>query len=325
MATKRFFFVTGLPRSRTAWLSVFLTGYDSFCFHEGTGRFPDWASYVKALRERPEPWAGDSNPALIEHIDDLLAEFPDARFLIVRRDPGEALASFCASAPQEAEVIRAGWSDYVQRFEQAVAKIPDPMVVTMEGLKQEIVCRQLMVHLLRLPMDSERWRQLSDLRITTTFPEVRSKPKACTVDVNVEGFDFSGLSVRQYVQEDRPMLDEWWAYHKEAKMHAIRLPPLGIIVEDDAGPVAALWCYETFGTGVAWLAVPVTRPQLDYARASTVLAFAIMAMTQLAGTGHEPKGQFTCFRVIGPKSMGRLLERLGFTHQPDRTNYFLSL
>ena len=28
------FFITGLPRSRTAWFSTFFTGNNSFCYHE---------------------------------------------------------------------------------------------------------------------------------------------------------------------------------------------------------------------------------------------------------------------------------------------------
>jgi hypothetical protein len=320
-----FFFILGLPRSQTAWLSVMLTGPNSFCFHEGTGRFATWDEYVSALRGRPEAFVGDSNPALFENIDELIEEFPDARFLVVTRPQDQALAAFCAAVPHESEAIRQGWNDYVRRFTEAIARLPEHLTVTVKSLDHEETAQQIYAHLVNGQLDVDRWRMLRDLRITSTFPPVQSRPEALEVSVNVDGFDFSGLSVRHYSPEDRQMLDEWWKYHKEAPMHAIRLPPLGIIVEDAEGPAAALWCYETFGVGVAWLAVPVTRPKLGYARASTVLAFAILAMTQVAGKGHIPEGKYTCFRVIGTRGMGRLLERLGFTHQSDRTNYFLSI
>ncbi len=322
----RFFFILGLPRSRTAWLSVLLTGRDSFCFHEGTGAFPDFAAYAAALRARPEAYAGDSNPALAEHVDAILAEFPDARFAVIRRDPAEALESFCAAAPREAAMIRAGWDEMVAQFEAAVAKLPLHLTLRFEDLQTPAGCESIHAGLLGSSLDGARWEQLRQLHVTSIFPETRVDPLAKRkVEVNIDGFDFSGLTVRSYTAQDRPMLEEWFAYHKDTTMPQVRLAPLGLVAEDEQGPVAAIWCYETFGVGVAWIALPVTRPGLTYKRACTVMAFAIMAITQLAGTGFEPPASFTCFRVICPPAMGRLLKRLGFTEQPGRSNYFLSL
>lgn len=327
MGSKRFFFVFGMPRCRTAWLSVLLTGRDSFCFHEGTGLRATFAEYAEMLRARPESCVGDSSPALAEHMESLIAEFPEARFLIVRRPERDSLRSFCAADSANAEALRVGWAGYMEAWSAAAILPPTRMEVTLAELSSPETCARLHEWLTGAPMDEARWGQLHNLRITSTFPLVQhwAEPAPLAVSVNVEGFDFDGLSVRSYTPDDRVMVADWCLDHRESPMGEIRLSPLGIIVEDEQGPVAALWCYETFGAGVAWIGVPVTRPGLSYARASTVLAFAIMAITQLAGKGHVPEATYTCFRVIGSPAMGRLLKRLGFVEQPDRANFYLSL
>jgi hypothetical protein len=322
---KRFFFVLALPRCQTAWLSVFLSGRESFCFHEGTARFPDWRSYVAALRGRPELMVGDSSPALVEHADDLLAEFPGARFMVIARPYHESLAAFCAAAPQEADGLRAGWERYVALFESAIAKLPVHLSMTVADLDSEVSGNQAHLHLLGAPMDLVRWHQLRDLNVSSTFPPVKSRPASppLTVEVNVEGFDFAGLAVRSYDVADRPTLELWWMDHRGAPMADLPLPPLGIIVEDGDGPACALWCFETYGTGVAWIEMPITRPGLAYKRASTVLAFAVMALTKLAGAGYEPRGEFTRFRICCPPPMARMLRRIGFRELPPRSNLLL--
>jgi hypothetical protein len=48
------FFIHSLPRSGSAWLSVFLTGPDSFCYHEPFAK-PDWR---ERMQRRPETIVG---------------------------------------------------------------------------------------------------------------------------------------------------------------------------------------------------------------------------------------------------------------------------
>lgn len=325
METKRHFFILGLPRSRTAWLSMLLTDAQTFCFHEGAGSFPTWDAFAAALKARPEPCSGDSNAALFAWIEELVRDFPDAAFIVIRRDADECRESFCAAAPHSEGTIRAGWAEYVRLFEAALQKLPSYMEVPFAELNTLAACDAICQHATGRALDEGRWRKLRGLRVTADIPAPPVPvPQRFEVPVVVGGFDFAGLTVRAYSPQDRPMLAAWYEHHKDESFPQVRLPPLGIVVEDAEGPVAAVWCFETYGVGVAWIALPVTRPGLTYARASTVLAFAIMAITKLAGRSYVPPATFDCFRVICPPSMGKLLRRIGFTEQPGRSNYFLS-
>jgi hypothetical protein len=73
------FFVTGLPRSRTAWLANFLT-YEKFCFHEGMNGCYSLADYKEKLGEDN----GDSNTALA--LIDVEKEFPHCPVLVIHGD-----------------------------------------------------------------------------------------------------------------------------------------------------------------------------------------------------------------------------------------------
>ena len=326
---KRFFFVIGMPRTRTAWLSVLLTHGDTFCFHEGTGGFASVEDYAKALRERSEPCVGDANPSLVFHIDFLLREFPDARFLFVRRPSAESLESLCAEAPEDAEAIRAGWNGYLAAFEAAAVKAGERKEVESFALTDFEKCSQAVEHLTGQGLSAERFEQLSKLRIVSHFPTVKIMPpiERATFGVQVEreGFDFAGLTLTGYSNAtDRQMICRWFAEHKEAPMPDVGLPPLGVVVNDAQGPCAALWCFETYGTGVAWIELPITRPGLSLREAENAIAFAILGITQIAGKGHEPPAVFRRFRACCPPAMARTLKRLGFIESDQRSNLLLT-
>ena len=71
------FFVVGLPRSRTAWFSNFLTYENNFCYHEGIEGCFTLAEYKNKLGKTK----GDSCTALM--LLNLNKEFPNAPVLII--------------------------------------------------------------------------------------------------------------------------------------------------------------------------------------------------------------------------------------------------
>jgi hypothetical protein len=78
------FFITGLPRSRTAWLAAWLSA-DALCLHD-----------IPAPREgaRPAGTAGYSGPELATQYDELRAKFPSSKWLVVVRELADAIRSF---------------------------------------------------------------------------------------------------------------------------------------------------------------------------------------------------------------------------------------
>lgn len=82
------FLVMSLVRSRTAWLARFLNSDISVCYHEasihGIGK-------LKKLMAIPGIVGNSDSNNIMLDIDKI---FPDAKLLIIKRDPDEVLSSF---------------------------------------------------------------------------------------------------------------------------------------------------------------------------------------------------------------------------------------
>jgi hypothetical protein len=143
------------------------------------------------------------------------------------------------------------------------------------------------------------------------------------------GFDVGALRARFYEQDDLPLLQAWWSSRHGEDLPVALLPPLGVVVEDAGGEaIGMLWCYESYGVGVAWLEYPVTRPGLTLKQAWAVLAMAAAACMRYAGHHCDPPARYKVFRVATPSPIARLLRRLGFQFSdggtPQRAMFFLN-
>lgn len=100
-ANKNIFFVTGLPRSRTAWVANYLTYGNTFCFHDEA--FAHCAT-VQAVADRlaamPFENVGCANPLLLLFVERLQEIFPQAKWLFIRRDKQAVIESWCASGTE---------------------------------------------------------------------------------------------------------------------------------------------------------------------------------------------------------------------------------
>jgi len=77
------FFITGLPRSRTAWMAAFLTGGDVLCHHELMKFCPTRECFYQAFRH-PKVRIGNSDSGL--PLTEFQRVFPDAPTVIIERD-----------------------------------------------------------------------------------------------------------------------------------------------------------------------------------------------------------------------------------------------
>lgn len=87
------FFVTGLPRSRTAWIANYLTYGKTFCFHDGFCGLAhplELKDKFDAMRTNGFETVGNSDPANLYFVDTLLEAFPDAYWMVIKRDLKEA-------------------------------------------------------------------------------------------------------------------------------------------------------------------------------------------------------------------------------------------
>ncbi len=85
------FFITGLPRSRTAWLSVFMSQGNSFCYHEAMRGCKTKQEYYDKLALEGYDYVGDSNSALT--YTDYQEKYPEAPLVIIHRPTVEIYES----------------------------------------------------------------------------------------------------------------------------------------------------------------------------------------------------------------------------------------
>lgn len=89
------FFITGLPRSGTAWCANLLSFGESFCFHEGFLEVDpgDYAGLRKVMESAGTQFVGSSDPMNCLAWRELAKEFPDSKWVIVERPLVDAARS----------------------------------------------------------------------------------------------------------------------------------------------------------------------------------------------------------------------------------------
>ena len=151
------FFITGLPRSRTAWLANWLSTGEVFCYHDIATRMLSDVEELPGFFERsPYKHTGVSDPSLgffMQRIVDLVP-----RILVVDRDIEEVQVDMeriglPVSATNYLEVMR----DHLW----AVRHHPSVLWVPFERLDEQRVAQKIHLHLLPgVPFDETRFREL---------------------------------------------------------------------------------------------------------------------------------------------------------------------
>jgi hypothetical protein len=156
------FFVTGLPRSRTAWLANWLTTDRSLCYHDA----PFDSELCSAGRH-----VGFSGPELAEDFDRIAAEEPTARWLVVLRPSQDCFASFVRWAGALLKSVNATPESLIIAWksrEKAVAKIclhSTAFVIDYKSMDEPNL-RTAWRHILpEIPFDSERFKVLNGLNV----------------------------------------------------------------------------------------------------------------------------------------------------------------
>jgi hypothetical protein len=164
------FFVTGLPRSRTAWTANWLTTDNSICHHD--------IPFDKSLLNGREH-VGFCGPEVVMQYNEIRQELPDAPWLVLLRNSRDALLSFRKVADPLLEVSEEAMRKLWEEREYAIGSLtsrPGVECVRFEELDLEPVARSVWAHLLAgIAFDVERWRMLCDFNIQQ---DVNKKAKA---------------------------------------------------------------------------------------------------------------------------------------------------
>lgn len=154
------FFITGMPRSRTAWLANWLTTDRSLCVHDPVG------SVVPVIGGK---LVGVSGPEVCCAWDSFRAAWPDSPWLVVTRaDAKYAFKRVLSEHMEIPDQFDTWWAGRLELLAQIVADGGARVLsVKFEDLDREETARTIWRHLLpELPFDRERWELLNDLTVT---------------------------------------------------------------------------------------------------------------------------------------------------------------
>lgn len=159
------FIVFSLPRSRSTWLSMFLS-YDGREIGHDIG--PDCAS-VADFFARLGDGTCETGAAFAWPVIRRLR--PDIRFVVVRRDPFEVNESLERFGIRNQLIEMQRRSDHLED----IAGLPGTLTVSYEDLAKPNVCGALFEHCLDEPFDHGWWNRLDPLNIQVDMPKQLAK------------------------------------------------------------------------------------------------------------------------------------------------------
>lgn len=185
------FFITGLPRSRTAWFStLFMTG-GIWCHHDLLGKVHSLAEFNRQM-DKGQQSVGDSDSGLVWLWREFRELFPRARWLLIERDVTAAVASLGRAAQGSA------WEEQVSEYIATLAVwLPQYQALVEEMLKDSRVSRVAYADLddyasvaaawrFLLPdgpaLDQERFELLNALRVEVMAEKVPLEGSAQVIE-----------------------------------------------------------------------------------------------------------------------------------------------
>jgi hypothetical protein len=161
------FVVMALPRSRTAWLSVFLSYGAWRCSHERAVTMRAWGDVERFFGA---PRHGSVETGISPGWRLLEEAFPALRRAVVLRPVADAVASTLRlpieriGARFDEARLRRNYA-YLHRCLRAVAARPGVLALSLAELDTEDGCRRLFEHCLPYRFDREWWLMLRRLHI----------------------------------------------------------------------------------------------------------------------------------------------------------------
>lgn len=162
------FLVCSLPRSRSAWLSRFLTYGDWYCDHEQL-RYMRSLDDVKAWLSQPNTGSCETAAAPFWRL--LQKYAPDIKVVTVRRPVAEVVESLRAVGWREdkASVTR-NMEAFDRKLDQIERRLPNVMSVSFGALEQEDTCARIFEHCLPYKHDGWWWQGKAAENIQINFP-----------------------------------------------------------------------------------------------------------------------------------------------------------
>lgn len=162
------FVIFALPRSRTYWLSHFLSYQGWICGH-------DEARHVRSVDDVRSwlamPAAGTVETAASPFWRLLLQERPDARVVVVRRPVAEVIDSLSrVGVVFDLDILTRNMIRLDRKLDIIERRFPGALSVRYEDLTLEATCKTVFEHCLPFQHNHDRWKQLAALNLQTSVP-----------------------------------------------------------------------------------------------------------------------------------------------------------
>lgn len=179
------YFITGLPRSRTAWLANFLTWGDSFCYHEATFGCENIEDLRRTLETVPHNVrdVGDADPNIGLIHDDILKAFPDCRVVFILRDLEDCVQGEWHAMVEDGSPVQGATEGQLRNLMRKATNglshlftsLPthSRLLVRYDSLDTESKVRSIWTFCLpETPFPQQRYEMLRDLRVTQIMGNV---------------------------------------------------------------------------------------------------------------------------------------------------------
>lgn len=174
------FLVTGLPRSRTAWMSAFLSTENSICQHEPTAFMNSVDDIVKFYKAWPHKFVGASDSGMGMWIDWVLGIIKPKTLIIERSltDVEQSLEDMKLPVPAT------NYCDLLLGKLLTVKNHPLVLWVPFDALNEQRVMQKIWWHLLPgEPFDEQRYRRMCNLNITVNLSSIPMRSAGIMKDI----------------------------------------------------------------------------------------------------------------------------------------------
>jgi len=160
------FVVCSLPRSRSAWLSNFLTYGDWYCGHEQL-RYMRSLEDVKAWLAQPNTGSCETGAAPFWRL--LKKYAPDTRVAVIRRPVPDVVESL-RKVGWHGDQVASNMTAFDRKLDQIEQRLPNVLSVQFEDLEQEDTCRAIFEHCLPHKHDHQWWQSTAAINTQINFP-----------------------------------------------------------------------------------------------------------------------------------------------------------
>ena len=161
MVAKLTFIIYGLPRSRTFWLSQFLSANGWTCGHDQM-RFVRGVDDIRSLLDMPMSGSAETGAAPFWRLIHTMR--PDIRTVVIRRSVDDAIASLRATGVTfDADLLAAEMKRLDAKLDQIEARVPDVLSVPFDTIDAGW-CQRISEHCTG-QFDAARYEAMKDRRL----------------------------------------------------------------------------------------------------------------------------------------------------------------